>query len=206
MRAVVVHEFGPPSVLHAEDVDEPAVAAGQMLLAVEAASVVFIETQVRAGEGPNPAALPSLPYVPGNGVGGRVVAVGAGVDPASVGTRVVSTTGGRGGYADLAAVDARDPVPVPEDLHTFTATALLADGRTSVALDACRPSRDRRMGARGGGGRWPGQSPRAARPQRRRTRDRRRQLTRQAAPGFGGRRDRDRRLHRHGLAGATHAR
>ena len=65
-----------------------------------------METQFRAsGAGPFKA---ELPMVLGNGVGGVVASVGAGVDGGLVGKRVVSGTGGSGGYAELAAVDAGD--------------------------------------------------------------------------------------------------
>ena len=76
----------------------------------------------------------ALPMVPGNGVGGAVAAVGAGVDPALVGRRVVTSTGGAGGYAEKVAVDAASLVPVPDGLALDVAVALLADGRTATML------------------------------------------------------------------------
>jgi NADPH2:quinone reductase len=101
---------------------------------VEAVSVVFIDTQIRAGNPPMPALRPELPVIPGNGVGGVVVEVGEGVDRALVATRVVTTTGGRGGYAELVAVDAGELLPIPDGLEVATATGLLADGRTAIGL------------------------------------------------------------------------
>jgi NADPH2:quinone reductase len=101
---------------------------------VEAVSVVFIDTQIRAGNPPMPALRPELPVIPGNGVGGVVVDVGEGVDRARIGTRVVTTTGGRGGYAELVAVDAGELVPIPDGLEVANATGLLADGRTAIGL------------------------------------------------------------------------
>ena len=78
---------------------------------------------------------PALPAVLGNGVGGIVSAVGEGADPALAGTRVVTSTGGRGGYAQRCAVPAAGLIPVPGLLPTDEAVALLADGRTALALD-----------------------------------------------------------------------
>ena len=89
---------------------------------------------MRAGGGPAFPRRPALPRVPGNGVGGRIVATGPDVDPALVGTVVVTTTGGEGGYAELALAGAGDVVPVPEGLGLRDAVALLADGRTAVGL------------------------------------------------------------------------
>jgi NADPH2:quinone reductase len=103
MRAVVRREFGPPAGLVVDRLPDPVPGAEQALVEVELASVTFVETQVRAGRPPHPAMAPVLPVVPGNGVGGRVAAVGDGVDPALVGRRAVTTTGGTGGYAERAA-------------------------------------------------------------------------------------------------------
>lgn len=134
MRAVLLRAFGPPEMLAVEQVADPAAGPGQVLIEVAAASVVFIETQVRAGHAPTPAHRPALPVILGNGVGGVVREVGPGADPGLLGARVVSTTGGRGGYAELAAVDAAEPIAVPDGLDVEVATALLADGRTAVGL------------------------------------------------------------------------
>ena len=141
MRAVVLEEFGPPENLTVQEVPDPEPGPGQILIEVAAAGVPFVDVQTRAGGGPRAAQLPDLPYVPGNGVGGRIVAVGPGVDLGLVGTRVVSTTGGRGGYAELVAVDATWPVEVPEALAMPEAVALLADGRTAVALTELAPAK-----------------------------------------------------------------
>ena len=130
----MVHEFGPPSVLVPAEAPEPQLAPGQVLIEVELVNVTFVETQVRAGRPPNPAMLPQLPAIPGNGVGGRVIAVGEGVNDALVGARVVSSTGGSGAYAELAAVDAAGVIEVPAQLELADAVALLADGRTAMGL------------------------------------------------------------------------
>jgi NADPH2:quinone reductase len=134
MRAVVLREFGPPAGLAVDRVPDPEPGAGEALVAVELASVTFVETQVRAGRPPHPSMAPALPFVPGNGVGGVVTAVGAGADAALVGRRVVTTTGGSGGYAELVAVPAAALIAVPPSVTMADAVALLADGRTALAL------------------------------------------------------------------------
>ncbi|MEW2070158.1 zinc-binding dehydrogenase [Streptomyces sp. NPDC007346] len=132
MLSVVMEEFGGPEVLRARCVEDPVPGPGQLLVDVAYASVTFVETQVRSGNGPF--GRPSLPRVPGNGVGGRVVAVGPGADPSLVGTTVVTTTGGEGGYAERALARADEVVPVPPGLDLKDAVALLADGRTALLL------------------------------------------------------------------------
>lgn len=135
MRAVWLTEFGGPEVLVARDTPDPVPGPGQALIEVAYANITFIETQFRAtGSGPYGGAAAIPPLIPGNGVGGVVGAVGDGVDPGPVGTRVVSSTGGSGGYASRVAVDAADVFPVPDGVELDAATALLADGRTATML------------------------------------------------------------------------
>jgi NADPH2:quinone reductase len=137
VRAVMLREFGPPENLLAVEVADPAPPGpGQVLVDVHIANITFVETQIRAGRPPNPAMAPSLPAVLGNGVGGVVVAAGAGVDPAlaAPGRRFVTTTGGSGGYAERAVVAAGGLIDVPAGLTLAEAVALLADGRTAVSL------------------------------------------------------------------------
>jgi NADPH2:quinone reductase len=134
MRAAVLHAFGPPENLVAEDLPDPVPAAGQVSITVELASVTFVETQLRAGNPPHPSMAPRLPAVLGNGVGGVVAACGENVDPALEGRRVVTTTGGRGGYAQRVTVDHALPIDVPAGLELADAVALLADGRTALML------------------------------------------------------------------------
>ncbi|GAA3572709.1 zinc-binding dehydrogenase [Amycolatopsis ultiminotia] len=132
MRAVWLKEFGGPGVLVAGEAPDPVPGPGQVLIEVAFANVTFVETQFRAtGSGPFAA---DLPMVPGNGVGGVISRAGAEVDPALVGHRVVTATGGRGGYAQRVVVDAARVFPVPDALSLDAAVALLADGRTATGL------------------------------------------------------------------------
>jgi NADPH:quinone reductase len=132
MRAVWLTELGGPEVLVAADTPDPGPADGQAVIEVAFANVTFVETQYRS-PGPAPFAV-QPPMIPGNGVGGVVASVGDSVDDALVGTRVISSTGGSGGYAELVVVDAGNLVPVPAGVDLDTAVALLADGRTAMML------------------------------------------------------------------------
>jgi NADPH:quinone reductase len=134
VQAIVMEEFGPPEVLVLREAADPVCGPGEALIDISFSSVTFVETQVRWGHAPNVSMLPRLPSIPGNGVAGIVVAVGPGVDHDLVGTRVVSTTGGSGGYAELVSVPADGLIPVPSELELAEAAALLADGRTAVGL------------------------------------------------------------------------
>jgi NADPH2:quinone reductase len=76
MRAIVVREFGPPSVMRLQDVADPAASAGTLVVRVRAAGVNPVDTYIRGGAY---ARLPQLPYTPGFDGAGEVESVGDGV-------------------------------------------------------------------------------------------------------------------------------
>ncbi|GIF08976.1 zinc-binding dehydrogenase [Actinoplanes siamensis] len=131
MRAVWLRGFGPPETLHVEETADPVAEPGQVLVAVTFAGITWIETSFRAtGSGP----FPPPPMIPGNGVAGTVVAAGSADARHLIGKRVVTTTGGSGGYAETVAVDAAQVIEVPDGVATDDAAALLADGRTALMI------------------------------------------------------------------------
>lgn len=136
MRVVVLTEFGPPGQLVLAELPDPVAGPGEVVIAVDFAGITFVETQIRSGHPPHPAMAPVLPVVLGNGVGGTVVAVGPGAaaDFAHIDRQFVTTTGGSGGYAESVAVPASELIPVPAGVPIDQAVALLADGRTAMAL------------------------------------------------------------------------
>ncbi|MDA2804001.1 zinc-binding dehydrogenase [Nocardiopsis suaedae] len=152
MRAVRVERFGGPEVLVPADVPAPRAGAGEVVVGVEAADVIFLDTQLRTGWGKEYFAL-EPPYVAGGGVVGTVAEAGEGADPALVGTRVLSGTGERspetgrttapqGGYAEYAAAPAAGVVPVPDGVGAEQALALLSDGVTAQLIaDTVAPAR-----------------------------------------------------------------
>ncbi len=136
MRAVEVARFGGPEVLELRDLPDPQAEAGQVVVAAAACDVLFVDTMIRSGRGA--AYFPIRPpYVPGNGVGGTVVALGDGVDASWRDRPVVAHTGGpggTGGYAELAAVDLEACAPVPDGVDLLDATAVLHDGTTALRV------------------------------------------------------------------------
>jgi NADPH2:quinone reductase len=133
MRAAVVTKFGPPEVLELQERPDPVPARTQTVLEVAAADVLFVEAMVRRGDAPE-GMVPELPYVPGNGVAGRVLAVGANVEPGWIGRAVVAHTGSRSGYADRALVEFDGLSAVPDGLALTDAAALLHDAPTALTL------------------------------------------------------------------------
>jgi NADPH2:quinone reductase len=137
VRAVVIREFGPPEVLEPADVDEVMGGQDEVVIDVEFANVTFVETQVRAGKPPHPSMLPALPAILGNGVGGTVAEGGSGADASTgsgTGRRVVASLNGTGGYAERVVSPASRLIEVPDGVAMRDAVALLADGRTALAL------------------------------------------------------------------------
>ena len=79
MKAIVIHEFGPPDVLKYENVPDPAPRAGEIRIRIHAATVNrVLDVSLRAGK--EGARGPVLPLIPGVDCAGMVDAVGPGVD------------------------------------------------------------------------------------------------------------------------------
>lgn len=136
MRAIQVRDFGPPDVLQVADLPDPVPGPDQVLVAAAACDVLFVDTMIRSGAGAGYFPI-RPPYVPGNGVGGTVVAVGESVSPRWLGQRVAAHTGGpggTGGYARLAMADVENAVVVPGDVDLLAATAVLHDGTTALRV------------------------------------------------------------------------
>jgi NADPH:quinone reductase len=98
MRAAVLSSVGGPFELR--DVPDPA-AEGRVLVRVKAAGINFADVLIRRGRYPQ---MPELPVVLGSEIAGEL----------EDGMRVMAITSGAGGYAELAAVDAAQVVPLPD--------------------------------------------------------------------------------------------
>ena len=84
MKAMIYREFGPPEVLHYEDVPDPVPGPGEIALEVHACSVNrVLDVAVRAGK--QPQRKVQLPHVGGVDPVGIVTAVGPGVEDRKIG-------------------------------------------------------------------------------------------------------------------------
>jgi NADPH2:quinone reductase len=143
MWAVEVSQFGGPDELRWRELPDLTAGPGQAVIQVSDADVLFVDTQVRAGRRLGGYCEYTPPYVPGDGVAGRVVSVGSTADRNWMDRRVVARTGGTGGYAQqaLAPVDAL--VNVPDEVSSGAAAALIHDGPTALRIferTAIRPA------------------------------------------------------------------
>jgi NADPH:quinone reductase len=128
VKAIQIHETGGPEVLRLEEVPDPQPGPGEAVVRLEAIGVNFIEVYQRTGLYRSP-----LPFTPGGEGAGRVVAVGRDVSGVKPGDRVASTSL-RGSYAELARVPVDKLVPVPDEVETSVAAAVLLQGITAHYL------------------------------------------------------------------------
>ncbi|HTP47102.1 MAG TPA: alcohol dehydrogenase catalytic domain-containing protein, partial [Casimicrobiaceae bacterium] len=113
MKAIRVHEFGPPEVMQLEDVPDPVPGSGQVVVRVHAAGVNPVETYIRSG---NYANKPPLPYTPGGDAAGVIAAVGPQVARWRAGDRVYTAGTLSGAYAQFALCQAEQIHPLPANL------------------------------------------------------------------------------------------
>ena len=128
MRAVRVHETGGADVLRHEEIPVPTPGPGEVLVRVEYAGVNFIDTYKRSGLYKIP-----LPSTIGEEGAGIVEAVGTGVMDMRKGDRVAWSSV-LGAYAEYAIVKAERLVPVPKNVDTRIAGAVMLQGMTAHYL------------------------------------------------------------------------
>jgi len=128
MFAIQVRHTGGPEVLTGVQLDAPTPGPGQLLVAVEAAGVNFIDTYQRGGLYPLP-----LPFTLGQEGAGQVLALGEGVQGFVVGDRV-AWADILGSYAEQAVVRAERAVRVPDGVGTQVAAASMLQGMTAHYL------------------------------------------------------------------------
>jgi len=120
MRAAVVKEFGPILSHRLDSLPDPTPGPGEVLVAIRAAAVNFVDSLVVTGKYQF---LPERPFAPGKLPAGVVTALGAGVQDLKVGDRVL-TLAEQGGYAERIAVAARECFKLPPAMSFVDAAAM----------------------------------------------------------------------------------
>ncbi|HWX85267.1 MAG TPA: zinc-binding dehydrogenase [Xanthobacteraceae bacterium] len=147
MKAIVIHEYGPPDVLRYEDLPDPVPRQGEIRIKVHAATVNrVLDVSLRAGR--EQYRGPVLPLIPGVDCAGIVDAVGPKVSRWRVGDRVsaagvmplnICDEDGSGydgpqgmmgikrpgGFAELVAVPACAGVAIPQNLDFHRAAVVM---------------------------------------------------------------------------------
>ncbi len=147
MKAIVIHEFGPPDVLKYQDLPDPQPKDGEIRIRIHAATVNrVLDVSLRAGK--ETRRSPVLPLIPGVDCAGTVDAVGPGVTRWKVGQRV-AVAGSMplklvpencddydgpegmmgikrpGGFAELVTVPACVAVSLPDELNFHDAAVVM---------------------------------------------------------------------------------
>lgn len=178
MKALAFNEFGGPEKLKLQDVPDPRIGPGEVLVGVRACALNHLDLFVREGI---PALKTPLPFWTGCDIAGDVVEVGAAAEGVKVGDRVAvnpNLTCGRcefciqgedsmclrygilgeherGGLAELVKVRAGNLLPLPEHVSYDEAASFILVNLTAwrmvVTQAAVRPGEDVLILGVGGG-------------------------------------------------------
>jgi NADPH:quinone reductase-like Zn-dependent oxidoreductase len=121
MKAVVIDGFGGVDQLHIQNVDDPEVGKGEVLVRVRATSVNPIDLKIRNGSAAKRMGV-ELPAILGRDLAGDVVRAGEGVVGFEKGQRVMAMANGT--YAELTTAKADVLSPIPDKLSYEQAAAL----------------------------------------------------------------------------------
>jgi NADPH:quinone reductase-like Zn-dependent oxidoreductase len=121
MKAVVIDGFGGVEQLHIQDVDDPPVGRGEVLVRVRATSVNPVDLKIRNGSAARRMGV-ELPAILGRDLAGEVVRSGEGVTGFDKGMRVMALANGT--YAELTTAKADVLAPIPDKLSFEQAAAL----------------------------------------------------------------------------------
>jgi len=118
VKAAVYYRTGAPEVLTYEDVPDPELRPGGVLIAVEAISIEGGDTLNRLG-----GAMTATPHIVGYQCAGTIQAIGAEVTDREVGQRVVATMAS-GSHAELVSVPAGGTWVIPDGLDLVAAACV----------------------------------------------------------------------------------
>jgi NADPH:quinone reductase-like Zn-dependent oxidoreductase len=153
MKAIVVHDYGPPDVLMLEEVPIPVPGAGEVLVQVRAAGVGPWDALVRTGTSGIPQ---KLPLTPGSDICGSVHVCGPGVTQLSNGDDVFGATNPSftGGYAEYAIARTGMLARKPHSLDDVTAAGIpvIAVTAKQMLFDYARAEPGQTILIHGGGG------------------------------------------------------
>jgi NADPH:quinone reductase-like Zn-dependent oxidoreductase len=121
MKAVVIDGFGGVDQLHIQNVDDPPVGRGEVLVRVRATSVNPVDLKIRSGSAAKRMGV-ELPAILGRDLAGEVVRAGDGVVGFSPGQRVMGLANGT--YAEFTTAKADVLAPIPDKLSFEQAAAL----------------------------------------------------------------------------------
>ena len=148
MRAVVQDRYGPPEVLHIEEVERPVPGAGEVLIRVRASTVSQTDTHIRR---PSPGVWrlfagwqrPRWPTL-GVDLAGVVEAVGPGVTEFVAGDEVFGMVRWFGAHAEYVCLSESAAIAHKPANLSFEEAAAVCDGAMQAPRDPARRGGPRR--------------------------------------------------------------
>lgn len=137
MRALLAHDYGPPSQLRLGEAPKPVAGPGQLLVRVRAAALNPFDLKLLTGAFRGGGSSVSFPYVVGMDGAGFVAALGEGAEGFAVGDEVFGFFGRTPGtIAEYAKIDAGGGYCAlrPDGLDAVHAAALPESGVTAKTL------------------------------------------------------------------------
>jgi NADPH:quinone reductase len=127
MRAIRCHAFGMPKDLTLEEIADPVPGKGQVVIAVEACGLGFVDGLLVQGKYQ---LKDPLPFTPGGEMAGRVIGLGEGAPQELMGRRVVAIA--KGGLAEKAVLPAAACTVLPEAMDPAAAASAVINYGTAI--------------------------------------------------------------------------
>ena len=127
MKAVLCKSYGPAENLTFEEVNEPELKPGQVIVDVKASALNFPDVLMIEGKYQS---QPEFPFSPGGEIAGIISAVASDVDGWKVGDAVFGGSG-HGGFAEKLAISAKGLKPKPESMSFAQASGISTTYGTS---------------------------------------------------------------------------
>ena len=127
MKAVLCRQYGPPDSLVVEELPSPRPGAGEVVVAVKAASVNFPDVLIIQNKYQF---KPPLPFSPGSEFAGVVKEVGAQVQGVKPGDKVIAFSA-YGAFAEEVKIEASRLIALPEKMDFLSGAAFLLTYGTS---------------------------------------------------------------------------
>ena len=128
MKALLSKSVGGPETLVLEEIADPVVGAGQLLIAVKACSVNYPDVLIIEDKYQS---KPPRPFAPGSEIAGVIEAIGEGVTGWNIGDRICATTGS-GGMVEKVVIPAMSAFLLPAERSFAEGSALLLTYGTSI--------------------------------------------------------------------------
>jgi alcohol dehydrogenase len=146
LKAVVIHQHGGPEELSFEDFPDPVAGEGEVLVAVRAVALNYLDIFTRQGM---PGIEIAMPMITGGDIAGEIVALGPRAEDWRIGDRVSiypidRVAGGmygetlRGGLCEYMAIPTRQLLRIPDGLSYERAAALPVAYGTALRMMVTR--------------------------------------------------------------------